>query len=84
MSIIISHLSCIAIEQSTILYLDFFWQMSTLTFFFIEYFVVALANYAYEEFEVASLESPQYGGAAVHCFQFVYDFYVSLARVALK
>ena len=74
-----------------------FWQMSAIsfawkvpipTFFsflsFTEYFVVALANYAHEEFEVASLQSPSYGGAGEYCFQFVYDFYVSFRKINLK
>ena len=45
--------------------------------------MVALANYAHEEFDTAVLESPFFeDGESVHCFKFYYNFQVSyfLAR----
>ena len=39
--------------------------------------MVALAKYAPEEFALAALESPEYGGSKVYCFKFYYNFQVS-------
>ena len=40
--------------------------------------MVALANYAHEEFDMAVLESPYFDdGDTVHCFKFYYNFQVS-------
>ena len=49
-------------------------------FLFSEYFMLADASYATEEFMIAALESPEYGsddgGSEVYCFKFFYNFYV--------
>ena len=42
-----------------------------------EYFMVAIASYSSEEFNIASIESPQFGSASEYCFQFYYNFHVS-------
>ena len=45
--------------------------------FFSEYYMVALANYASEEFNMAVLESPFFeDGDEIHCFKFYYNFQV--------
>ena len=51
---------------------------------FLEYYMVALANYASEEFNMAVLESPFYeDGEAVHCFKFYYNFQVGFLKYLL-
>ena len=39
--------------------------------------MVAIASYSSEEFNIASIESPQFGSASEYCFQFYYNFHVS-------
>ena len=38
--------------------------------------MVAIASYSSEEFNIASIESPQFGSASEYCFQFYYNFHV--------
>ncbi len=43
---------------------------------FADFYMVAFANYAPEEFALAAIESPSYNGATAHCFKFYYNFQV--------